>query len=161
VTKNVCRVSMLAILVATLGGCSAGNLLGGKSSVPQVTTVPTGNQLALPPDLALQAPTQTVDAYQPNGPVASIAPNRNVTAPVQTASSSEELYSSGPVAKRSGGTFDETLAYYNISKTNADGTPKTSIDINRELTAAIKAEKRKTDPNYGTIFNIGNIFSDG
>lgn len=62
-------------------------------------------------------------------------------------------------AKRKGGTLDETLAYYNISRTKPDGTAKTAAEINNELRLAIKAEKRRANPNYGTVFNIGNIFS--
>jgi hypothetical protein len=154
-TTRLFHFAMIAVVAAILAGCSsAASLLnGGASPTPQAASIPVGNQLALPPDLSLAAPGRTVDTYQPNGPVASAA------APVQ----STELYSgnggSAPI-KRKGGTLDEALAYYNISKIKPDGTEKTGAEINAELKLAIKAEKRRTNPKYGTIFNIGNIFSD-
>ncbi len=148
----------LIVLAAGLSACStASNLLGGGSSAPapQAINVPVGNQLALPPDLSLAAPRQTIDGYQSNGPVASTAVS---AAPAE----SGELYSANSApAKRRGGTLDDTLAFYNISKTKPDGTAKSSAEINDELKVAIKAEKRRANPNYGTIFNIGEIFSDG
>jgi hypothetical protein len=163
VNARVSRTLSLVVLAASLSACSsAASLLGGSSSspAPQAVNIPVGNQLALPPDLALAAPRQTVDAYQSNGPVASnpVASDVASAAPATTS----ELYSANQVAgKRRGGTLDETLAFYNISKLKPDGTPKTVPEINHELTVAIKAEKRRTNPNYGTIFNIGEIFSDG
>lgn len=57
-------------------------------------------------------------------------------------------------------TKDEALAKFGISKTKPDGTPKTANELDNELKAAVLAEKRKTNPNYGTIWNIGNIFND-
>ncbi len=152
-TTRLSRFALTTAVAAILAGCSsAASLLnGGSAPTPQAASVPVGNQLALPPDLALAAPRQTVDAYQPNGPVASAAPVE-----------SGELYSGNAgtmTAKRKGGTLDETLAYYNISRTKPDGTAKTAAEINNELRLAIKAEKRRANPNYGTVFNIGNIFS--
>ncbi len=154
---RVLKLSLIVGLACALSGCSAARLLGGGSTTAtQAPTVQVGNQLALPPDLALQAPRQTVDTYQPNGPVASL----------ETPQADQELYSAAPARpgvqpKQRGGTLDETLAFYNVSKTRPDGTPKTSAELNQELSAAIKAEKRRANPNYGTIFNIGQIFSDG
>lgn len=56
---------------------------------------------------------------------------------------------------------DEALAKYGISKTKPDGTPKTENELDAELKAVYLAEKRKNNPDYGTIKNIGAIFSDG
>lgn len=58
-------------------------------------------------------------------------------------------------------TKDEALAKFGISKTKPDGTPKTTNEIDAELKAAVLAEKRKSNPDYGTINNLGNIFTDG
>jgi hypothetical protein len=146
------RFCLVALVGFALAGCSVGNLLGGGTPAQQ-TRVPTGNELALPPDLSLRAPTQTTDAYVSNGPVADDSNTAVAAAPYAGAG--------GVTPKRSGGTLDETLAFYGISKTKPDGSPKSSADISAELRKAIIAEKRKTNPNYGTIFNIGEIFSDG
>ncbi len=147
-------VMALAVTAALLSGCSsAANLLGGGSSTPTAPAqvrVPVGNELALPPDLSLRAPTQTVDGYQANGQVASLDEAAPVArpAPVQ-----QNVYGAPAV--------QDNYAKYGISKTNPDGTPKSKHVLQTELRAAILAEKRRNNPNYGTIFNIGEIFSDG
>jgi hypothetical protein len=141
---------VVAALSVMISGCSVGNLLGGDSVAPQQTRVPVGSELTLPPDLSLRAPTQTTDAYVPNGPVEA-----DPEAPVQQA------VAPSVTPKRTGGSLDETLAFYGISKIKPDGRPKTAAELNAELRKAILAEKRKTNPGYGTIFNIGEIFSDG
>jgi hypothetical protein len=41
-----------------------------------------------------------------------------------------------------------------------DGTPKTPGELSAELKKAMLAEKRKTNPRYGTIFNAGELFND-
>lgn len=147
--------SELLVLLTTafvLSGCSsAANLLGGGSSAPaQPVRIPVGNELALPPDLSLRAPTQTVDGYQPNGPVAGLADSTPTArpAPVQ-----QNVYGTA--------TPQDNYEKYGISKTNPDGTPKPKHVLHAELKAAVLAEKRRANPNYGTIFNIGEIFSDG
>jgi hypothetical protein len=155
------RVSSVSVLVvcAALGGCSsAANLLGGGSSAPapQMASIPVGNQLALPPDLALAAPRNTVEGYQPNGAAPRVA--STATTPRAEAN----LYGdSGATAGLQPGSLDYSLAKYGISKTKPDGTAKTGAEINTELRNAIIAEKRRANPNYGTIRNIGAIFSDG
>lgn len=58
-------------------------------------------------------------------------------------------------------TRDEAFARYGISKTKPDGTPKTDNELDRELKAAVLADKRKANPDYGTIGNLRNVFSDG
>ncbi len=47
-----------------------------------------------------------------------------------------------------------------ISLTKPDGTKKTDAELREELRAYYIAQKRQKNPNYGTVFNIGNIFSD-
>ncbi len=152
---------LLALATLALGGCSAGaGLLDGKSGVPQASNVPVGNNLALPPDLQLAAPTATSDAYQPNGPVAS------ATAPVSAkplkqvastaASSSGGLY--GTAAASPSVAPGDIFAQYGISRYNPDGTQKTQSQLASELNAAILKRKQQQTPGYGTIANIGSIF---
>lgn len=45
-----------------------------------------------------------------------------------------------------------------ISKTRPDGTPKTQAELDRELLEAVRREKRKQNPKYGTVFNMGELF---
>jgi hypothetical protein len=152
--KTVWTLSAVLALSVVLGGCGTSRLLHrmgfGDSPSPQAPVVQTGNNLALPPDLQLRPPGTVTENYQPN-PVPA--------APVQTASANEGLYSSSPVAQPpvKKNIYDE----YGISKLKPDGTPKSDWELKAELKQAMLKRKRETNPGYGTIFNMGNIFSDG
>ena len=150
--KSLCNKSILVVLGLALAGCStAGSLLDPKSQVPVAANVPTGNSLAMPPDLQLAVPTQTGDGYQSNGPVAA-APVANPGQPVKQLASTAPL--TPPPVKQ------DIYAQYGISKTKSDGTPKELWKLQDELKAAILKKKRETNPGYGTITNIGAIFQD-
>jgi hypothetical protein len=154
--KTVWKLSGVLAMSFVLGGCSTSKLLNGMglgnsaTPQPQAPVVQTGNNLALPPDLQLRPPGTVTENYQPNPAPA---------APVQTAAVDDGLSASPPVAaapvKR------DIYAEYGISKTKPDGTPKLEGDLKAELKQAILKRKRETNPGYGTVRNIGNIFSDG
>ena len=141
----------MSLVLAGCGGASrllGGMGLGSSAPAPQAPAVRTGNNLALPPDLQLRPPGTVTETYQPNPP----------PAPVQTASAEEGLYAPvapAPVVKK------DIYAEYGISKTKPDGTPKLEADLKAELKLAIIKRKRELNPGYGTVRNIGNIFSDG
>lgn len=138
----------LVLASLALSGCSSGlsNLLGGDPPSPQANRqIPVNNQLALPPDLSLAppgtAPAPSQVALADDGLDAPVAaPKRVATAPVTPAQGAYEKYG--------------------ISKVKADGTPKSDWELREELRQAVLAEKRKKNPNYGTIFNVGELFDD-
>ena len=142
----------MSLVLAGCGGASrllGGMGLGSSDPAPQAPAVRTGNNLALPPDLQLRPPGTVTETYQPNP-----AP----PAPIQTASAEEGLYAPvapAPVVKK------DIYAEYGISRTKPDGTPKLEADLKAELKQAIIKRKRETNPGYGTVRNIGNIFKDG
>lgn len=143
---------MLIVLAGTLGACaSAASMLNGKSSVPQANNINVGNNLAMPPDLQLAVPGQTSDVYQPNvGTGADEISEGGLANPQKVALS--QLPPAAPV--------QDVYEKYGISKINADGSAKTPEQLKKELKAAILAKKRQANPGYGTIRNIGAIFSD-
>jgi hypothetical protein len=55
----------------------------------------------------------------------------------------------------------DIYAEYGVSKLKPDGTAKTPAELQTELKQAILKRKQQQNPGYGTIRNIGNIFSDG
>ena len=143
--------SMLVLSLA-LGGCASSGVLGslgmGSSSpAPAASNIQVGNTLAMPPDLQLKAPgtgQEPVGQTTAAEPVQSAALDQPVAATPAPRAPTQDVY-----------------AKYGISKTKADGTAKSDQELKTELKKAILAEKRKTQPGYGTIGNIGNIFSDG
>lgn len=74
--------------------------------------------------------------------------------PVKTASANP------PPAQGAEPSKEDAYAKYGISKVGPDGKPKSENELYKELHAAQLAEKRKANPNYGTIWNMGNVFKD-
>ncbi|MCA0432888.1 MAG: hypothetical protein LCH46_06460 [Proteobacteria bacterium] len=151
-------LSPVALLFAALllAGCSgASNLLTGKSHVQQASNVPVGNSLTMPPDLSLAAPGQTTNTYAANPPPQP--------APVQQMASAEsDVYGGGAAASNSSSAAPQQDVYarYGISMNKPDGTRKKDWELREELRKAVVAERRKNNPNYGTIMNIGELFKD-
>jgi hypothetical protein len=134
-------------MAVMLAGCSTG-LLGGSGSAPTAQPqIQVNNQLAMPPDLSLAAPG-TAAAPTPNYKSASLA-----------APSDNNLYGGTAPATPRAAPVD-VYEKYGISKLNPDGTKKNDNVLREELRQAVIAEKRKTNPNYGTIRNIGELFRD-
>ncbi len=141
-------------LCAALSGCSAGaNLLGlnGKADVPQAINVPVGNKLALPPDLQLAAPTQTSDAYRPNGyvePISQASANTSRQAP-------QNIYE----YKEPTEVTSDVFAKYGVSRFRPNGKLKSLNEMKDELRKRVTAKKRLANANYGTISNLGRVIS--
>ena len=154
--KTVWKISGVLAMSLVLAGCGASRLLGGmglgSSPAPQTPTVQTGNNLALPPDLQLRPPGTAAEA---NNQINTVPAQ-----PAQVASVDEGLYSTAPAVTPAAPKRD-IYAEYGISKMKPDGTPKLEADLRAELKLAIIKRKREQNPGYGTVRNIGNIFSDG
>lgn len=148
------RIVVIISIMATgaaLTGCAGGGLFDvagyGKSMAPNETAVRSGQNLAMPPDLQLRAPSGPItEDYVPNTAAAGTDP---ASAPAQDVAAATPVKPDGDVYERNG-----------ISKFHPDGTPKTDQELADELKAIYLAKKRQKNPNYGTIFNIGNIFKD-
>ncbi len=139
--------SVFCVLAAALllQGCTLGGLLNRKSAVPQATSVPTGGNLAMPPDLQLATP----------GTATYRAPPPSLAAPA------EGVYGTASAQPGVAAPTQDVYTRYGISVYKPDGTRKTKTELDAELKAAMLAEKRRTNPGYGTFRNIGAIFTDG
>lgn len=134
------------MVAVALGGCSSlttSNLLGDDSQ--SVKTAQAHPDLTMPPDLQLHPP----------GEAATYAAQQPVTAPAAKTTALPSTVAAVPAVQ--GDVYERN----GISKTKPDGTPKTQGELDAELKAIYLAKKRQQNPNYGTIRNIGNIFSDG
>ena len=147
--KNALSFATLAIVALSVSGCgsmSVSSLLGDDK--PSATQAQAAPDLAMPPDLQLRPPGQTT-AY---------SETTTAAAPVtQTAAALPTTTTAASVAQPQADIYER----YGISKFNPDGTPKTQQQLQAELKKAALLKKQQQNPNYGTIFNIGNIFTDG
>lgn len=154
--KLVCSFLVLGMF---LGGCSTSGMLsslgmGPSNPSPAANNIQVGNALAMPPDLQLRPPGTApapvpAPAYQPK------------VASASTPADSNALYSTpapGPVATAP---KQDIYAQYGISKVKPDGTAKTHEELQAELKVAVLKKKQQQQPGYGTVKNIGNIFSNG
>ena len=140
-------------LALALGGCSAASgLLSGKSNVPQAVNVPVGNALALPPDLQLASPTQTSDAYRPNGYVEPISSGVDGNGAPQAP---QNIYA----YKEPTDTTSDVFAKYGVSRFRPNGKLKTLNEMKAELRQRVMSKKRQANANYGSISNLGNVLS--
>lgn len=155
----------MCILAAglALAGCSSTSSLLNGSRGPDAAAVPTGRNLAMPPDLQLPAPgSGQVAAYQPAQP----APSYSASAAAPPAD--DGVYGTPAATPRSAlartkcpnGTMAiDIYACYNINKLKPDGTKKTQAEMSSELRTAMTIEKRRSNPSYGTFKNFGELFN--
>ncbi len=144
----------LTLLAVALAGCSMGSSMLNRD--PQPSNVQVNNNLDMPPDLQLPPPGQGAENYQP--PVQNSNGNA-LDAGIATQKPLKKM----PVAAAPlppAAVPQDIFAQNGISKVNADGTQKTPDQLRIELKAALLKKKQQTNPGYGTIRNIGNIFKD-
>jgi hypothetical protein len=150
---------MAAFVLSACAETAVQELLGnGKDNTPDASQVTVSQNLAMPPDLQLRAP--------PDGPSddnqAGVPPPAPVE-PVQPAAT-EPQSAPKPLTGTQTASIEQpkqdVYERYGISKTYPDGKPKSQSVLYKELHDAQLAEKRRTNPGYGTIWNIGSIFSD-
>lgn len=146
----------LLIAAVVITGCAqngTSDLLGGNTT--SVQQAQTYQDLSMPPDLQLRPPgtaaayTQPADVAPPVKSAAATAPANLSASPTQGGLASP-AQPQGDVYERNG-----------ISKYNADGTPKTQLELQAELKKIYYAKQRQQNPNYGTVFNIGNAWGGG
>jgi len=95
-----------------------------------------------------QAPQQQ-QAYQPQQPPAYQAPQPQ---PQQVSQAPQQLQ---PQAS------NDPYARWGVSRYNADGTKKTQVQLDQEMRKKKLEIERQKNPNYGTIWNLGSIWSNG
>jgi hypothetical protein len=147
----------IVALPLVLSACTETKFLdtigAGKTS-PDETGIQPNQRLSMPPDLNLPAPADADMNIATADPVAPVA-----TDPAATDAAPQ---GNSPIVPGTNMTFDQQqdqlYARYGINKIKADGSPKTFDELQAELAAAVKAEKKAANPNYGTIWNIGEWF---
>jgi hypothetical protein len=166
IMKKAAGLALSLMAALAVAGCSETkmqDLLGsGKDATPDESQVRINRNLAMPPDLNLRPPSGEVAEYGEANKVVSAAPPAQpaidqaqpAPEPVQTAAATPPATSGAEPPKQ------DVYEKYGISKTGPDGKPKSQNELYKELRAAQLAEKRKANPSYGTIWNMGNVFKD-
>jgi hypothetical protein len=146
--KPAVTAAVVAALALALTGC--GNAMRDYLERPTPGEAASVRQdLTMPPDLRLPPPGTTAPAPDPGMTAPASA------APAQTAAVSP-VTQGGAVT---GGVYS-IYEQAGISLYKPDGTKKTDAELRHELQAYYTARKRQQNPNYGTVFNMGNIFRD-
>lgn len=152
-------IVLLGLSAFALTGCGAAmrNYLERDTPTQTASTTPIRQDLTMPPDLRLPAPGTTTALPDPgavNSQAALTAPPPAAAAPATksaTAAAVAPAPANGP---------DSVYTNAGISLYNPDGTKKTDQQLRNELQAYYIAQKKAKNPNYGTVFNMGNIFKD-
>ena len=152
--KSAVSMVLLGVTAIALTGC--GNAMRDmlEKDTPAQTTAMRGD-LTMPPDLRLPAPGTTAPAPDPG----AVDTQAALTAPPPAAAApAPAKVASAPAANPS----DPNSIYTNagISLYKPDGTKKTDSELRDELQQYYINQKKAKNPNYGTVFNIGNIFKD-
>jgi hypothetical protein len=143
---------LVAVASTFVSGCSSvSGLLGGNDRPGPAAQqqIAVNNELALPPDLSLATPGTRKPASQ----AAAVS---DFEAPVDDVPVATPARPKAPAAAPTQDVYEQ----YGISKLNPDGSKKDEGVLRAELRKAVIAKKRQQNPNYGSVFNIGELFSD-
>lgn len=150
-------VTVLLVLAAfALTGCgnTMRNYLERETPTATGSVAPIRQDLTMPPDLRLPEPGTTTAMPDPGAANVSAA----LTAPPPAASAAAKTTTAAAAAPASGP--DSVYVNAGISLYNPDGTKKSDQQLRNELQAYYIAQKKAKNPNYGTVFNMRNIFKD-
>lgn len=178
------RLAMLTLLLPVLGACSEGSFRDAfdAGNRGDDTVVATNQPLSMPPDMALRQPgaanapayssPQTgnglqvqqgqratgTPTYQAPPPPQPSQPAWQNTAPAP-APTQQQAYNAPAAPASTGNPADQPYTRLGINPYNADGSRKEQKVLEKELRAAELAQKQASNPNYGTVFNMGELWS--
>jgi hypothetical protein len=178
----------LAAGVSACAETNLTNTLGVGKNIPDASQVPTNQALTMPPDLQLRPPgsqpAASAQAAVPGAPIpeppteyssqqvgqplaletaqeGGIEPMpAPAPQPVQTSQYPQTAAANVDQPAQAAQPVGDVYERYGISKVNPDGTPKSPGQLREELRQKQIAENKAKNPNYGTIFNMGSIWSD-
>ena len=150
--KSAVKAVLLSVTVMALTGCGTSMRDYLEKDTPAQSTAMRGD-LTMPPDLRLPQPGTTAPAPDPGAALSSQAA-LTAPPPAPSAPSTAAPPAAGTTAA------DSVYTQAGISLYKPDGTKKSDTELRNELQAYHLAQKKAKNPNYGTVFNIGNIFKD-
>ena len=162
---------MQAAMVLLFGGFVAGcsetgfqDVIGAGKYSPDETQVSVNEPLSVPPDLQLRPPSneeprQVASLPQTQAPASDLQQPQDIAEAPQD----EPAAPQAQVPQQQVATNEPQDAYarWGVSRHHPDGTEKSQIELNAEMREKREEMERQRDPNYGTIWNLGSIWSDG
>ncbi|NNF76869.1 MAG: DUF3035 domain-containing protein [Rhizobiales bacterium] len=162
---------------------------GFSKDVPDERVVRTHQTLAVPPDLQLRPPAPGETVTGTLNPAAQVAasqpayatPPGGIGSQVVPPAGTQPVYNQQAAAYGQPAVAGQPPAYqpapgaaplppaqpagdiyakHGISKTHPDGKEKSHEELMKELRNVRTQKKRAQNPNYGTIWNFPNLFSD-
>lgn len=173
--QSVGRAAMLVLGGAILAGCSETgfqDMFGAGKYAPDETKVAVQQPLSVPPDLQLRPPSEA-----PPPPPQAVSSPATAQPAVQGQMSQPNLAEApaldqappqpapqpqqGPQPQNvAANQPQDAYARYGVSRTHPDGREKTQLELNEELRQKKLELERQKNPNYGTIWNLGSVWSD-
>lgn len=185
--NRIAKAAAALVLLPLLAACSETSVMdafdAGKAT-PNEGLVTTNRPLSMPPDMALRQPgaanapapsnglsvqqgqrgTPTYQAPPPpqqtyQQPPVQQQPAWQNAAPAPAPQQQQAYAQPAPAPQLQVSSADKVYYDNGINPYNADGTRKKQSDLNDELRNKSLEKKRAQNPNYGTIFNMGELWS--
>ena len=154
------RLLLFGALLA-LGGCAETtfqDMLGVGKEAPNENLVRTNPPLSVPPDMNLRPPSGTTgDVRADAAPVAAARPLPAPGAGGPAAGGAVKTAARG-TGNASVPAFYDIYTKHGINIRKPDGSLRPVAELNKELARKQREMKRRENPNYGTIFNIGSLW---
>lgn len=150
--KSAVFMVLLTVMATGLAGCGSTMRDYLEKETPAQNQA-VRSDLTMPPDLRLPQPGTTAPAPDPGAESTQAA----LTAP-PPAAAAPSIPAKPPAAGATAA--DSVYTQAGISLYKPDGTKKSDAELRKELQDYYLAQKKAKNPNYGTVFNIGNIFKD-
>ena len=154
--KSAVSAAMLGVMAFGLAGCGSTMSNWLEKDTPTQTAA-VSRDLTMPPDMRLPPPgsapaAPASEAYAANEP--DIYSGDGALTDGSTAAAQPVA----PAPRASA--VDNAYTQAGISLTKSNGTKKTDQELREELRLIQLAKKKQKNENYGTVFNMGNIFKD-
>lgn len=171
IRQSAFRAAVLIAFGGVVAGCSETgfqDFIGAGKYAPDESQVAVNQPLSVPPDLQLRPPSdepqQVASAPQPIEQPASgdlQQPQDLGLSPQDQPSAPPDQAQTQPQQQASAGEPQDFYARWGVSRHHPDGTEKSQLELNEEMRRKRDEMKRQEDPNYGTIWNLGSVWSDG
>jgi hypothetical protein len=175
IRQSALRAAVLIAFGGVVAGCSETgfqDFIGAGKYAPDETQVAVNQPLSVPPDLQLRPPSdepqQVASAPRPIEQPASgdlQQPQDLGMSPQDRPPHRRPKPRRSPAAaaqqQANAGEPQDIYARWGVSRHHPDGREKSQLELNEEMRRKRDEVKRQEDPNYGTIWNLGSVWSDG